>query len=346
MRKLYYWFAIVIVFVLTYACAQPESRTPRSVGATSEILVVTQTPDQWEGKEGEAIRAFFAQDQYGLPQSEPLYRIANITISNLSDMFKKHRNILVVEYDKKLKEPIAEMRTNLWAQPQRVFKITAPDADSWVKAFEENKESFLALFNKSERERLMNIYRPTADYKVINEVEKTFGIKMMIPEGFYVAKNEGNFMWIRKELVDYSQGLIIYTRPYTDTLELSPSRLIYVRDSLLQKYIPGPVDGSFMSTDKEFVLPQSKTIASFVADYAVETRGMWNVVGDFMAGPFLSYTVVDEVYGRLITVEGYVYAPGKDKRDYLRQLEAILYTLELPQSDAADDQKEEVVENQ
>jgi hypothetical protein len=336
MRQIFNWVAGFVVLIIVQACAQPESRTPRSVGATSEILVVTQNQDQWDGKPGEAIRAYFAQDQYGLPQSEPLYRIANITISNLSDMFKKHRNILVVEYDKKLDEPLAEMRTNLWAQPQRVFKITAPDADSWVDAFDEQKESFLALFNKSERERLMNIYRPTADYKVISQVEETMGLKLLIPEGFYVAKNEGNFMWIRKELADISQGLIIYTRPYTDTADLSPSRLIYVRDSLLQKHIPGPVDGSFMSTDKEFMLPKSEPIASFVTDFAVETRGMWNVVGDFMAGPFLAYTVVDEVHGRLITVEGYVYAPGKNKRDYLRQLEAILYTFELTKNKQAE----------
>jgi hypothetical protein len=340
MKQLFKWAAVLVILILVQACTQPEVRTVRSVGATSEILVVTQTKQQWDGKEGEAIRSFFGQDQFGLPQSEPLYRIANITISNLSDMFKKHRNILIVEYNKKLKEPVVEMRSNLWAQPQRVFKITAPDADSWVTAFDEQKVSFLSLFNQSERERLINIYRPTADYKVIEEVEKTFGFKLLIPEGFYVAKNEGNFMWIRKELIDYGQGLILYTRPYRDTVDLNNSRLIYVRDSLLFHHIPGPVEGSFMSTEKEYVLPQSKAISGFNTSYTVETRGLWNVVGDFMAGPFLAYTVVDETLGRLITVEGYVYAPGKDKRDFLRQLEAILYTFELPQKESDGEQTE------
>lgn len=338
MRQLFKWTVVFVILVLLQSCAQPEVRTARSVGATSEILVVTQNQEQWDGKAGEAIRAYFAQDQYGLPQAEPLYRIANITVSNLSEIFKKHRNILVVEYDKKLKEPVAEMRTNLWAQPQRVFKITAADADSWVAEFDEQKEGFLSLFNQSERERLMNIYRPTADYKVINEVEKTFGFKLLIPEGFYVAKNEGNFMWIRKELADYGQGLILYSRPYRDTADLNNSKLISVRDSLLYRHIPGPVEGSFMSTEKEFVLPQSKVVLNFSTSYTIETRGLWNVVGDFMAGPFLAYTIVDESHGRLITVEGYVYAPGKDKRDFLRQLEAILYTFELPQKESDGEQ--------
>jgi hypothetical protein len=326
--------SLFAILFLAQACTNPQPRTPRSVGGTSEILAVTQNTEQWDGAPGEAIRSFFGREQYGLPQAEAQYRIANILVANLSDMFKKHRNMLIVEIDPKLKEAVVESRSDLWAKPQKVIKITAPSAEAWVEAFEAQKEAFAALYNKSERERLMNLYRPSADYKIISEIEKTLDIKLLVPEGFFVAKNEGNFMWLRKEVAEYSQGLILYVRPYRDTADLSPSRLIKVRDSLLQKYIPGPVDKSFMSTDKEFMLPISTATNQYVTDFAMETRGVWNVVGDFMAGPFLAYTVVDERHGRLITLEGYVYAPSKPKRDYLRQLEAILYTLELPEQAA------------
>lgn len=326
--------SLFAVLFLLQACTNPQPRTPRSVGGTSEILAVTQTTQQWNGAPGEAIRGFFGQEQYGLPQAEARYRIANILVTNLSDMFKKHRNMIIVEIDPKLKEAVVENRSDLWAKPQKVIKISAPSAEAWVEAFEAQKEGFEVLFDRSERERLMDIFRPSADYKIISEIEKTLDIKLLIPEGFFVAKNEGNFMWIRKEVADYSHGLILYVRPYRDTTDLSPSRIIKVRDSLLQKYIPGPVNNSFMSTDKEFILPVSVATNQYVTDYAMETRGLWNVVGDFMAGPFLSYTVVDERYGRLITLEGYVYAPNKPKRDYMRQLEAILYTLEIPEETA------------
>lgn len=318
----------LILLTLTH-CKEPTQRIARSVGATSEMLVVTQTEDQWNGLAGEAIRNYFGQEQYGLPQPEALFRIANINVSNLSDMFRKHRNILVVEIDPKLKEAVVETRTDLWSKPQRVVKITAENQQQWVEAFNKQKEGIRLLYDKSERERLMNIYRPTADYKVIDEVGKTLGFKLMIPEGFFVAKNEGNFMWIRKEVADYSQGLILYTLPYSDTADLNDHRTIHLRDSLLQKHIPGPSTGSYMSTDKEFIKPEIKRIGHYVTDFAVENRGVWNVVGDFMAGPYLAYTIVDQKRGRLITVEGYVYAPNKDKRDYLRQMEAILYSLEM-----------------
>lgn len=328
------FISLFAILFLLQACSNPQPRTARSVGGTSEILAVTQNTQQWDGQPGEAIRNFFGQDQYGLPQSEAQYRIANILVANLSDMFKKHRNMLIVEIDPKLKEAVVENRSDLWAKPQKVIKISAPSAEAWVEAFEAQKEGFAALYSRSERERLMNLFRPSADYKVISEIENTLDIKLLVPEGFFVAKNEGNFMWIRKEVADYGQGLILYVRPYRDTADLSPSRIIKVRDSLLQKYIPGPVGNSFMSTDKEFMPPKSIATNQYVTDFAMETRGVWNVVGDFMAGPFLSYTVVDERHGRLITLEGYVYAPNKPKRDYLRQMEAILYSLEIPDKTA------------
>ena len=48
---------------------------------------------------------------------------------------------------------------------------------------------------------------------------------------------------------------------------------------------------------------------------------------DFMAGPFVSYTIVNPTHDKLITAEGFVYYPNKEKRDYLRQLEAMIYSI-------------------
>ncbi|MBS4060822.1 MAG: DUF4837 family protein [Bacteroidetes bacterium] len=327
-----YPLLLLVAFLVAFtACNEPQQRIARSVGATSEILVVLQNPQQWQGAEGEAIRAFFGQDQAGLTQSEPLFRLSNINVDNLSDMFKKHRNMLVVEINSKLKEAVVETRSDLWAKPQRVIKITAPDAASWIEAFDSNKEGFKLLYDRSERERLLNIFRPTANVKVMEPVLKAFDIKLLIPEGYYIAKSETDFMWIRKEANDFSQALMIYATPYLDTTDLNPHKVISRRDFLVQQYIPGPVQGSFMSTDKEFMPPLVKNTTHFVTDFAVETRGVWNVVGDFMAGPFVSYTVIHPKSGQLITIEGYVYAPNKPKRDHLRQLEAIIYSLEFQQ---------------
>jgi hypothetical protein len=70
--------------------------------------------------------------------------------------------------------------------------------------------------------------------------------------------------------------------------------------------------------------------------YTAELRGLWRVEGDFMGGPFVSISQIDEQRNRIVTVEGYVYAPKYNKREYIRQLEAILYTIKfLPVKDSS-----------
>jgi hypothetical protein len=58
---------------------------------------------------------------------------------------------------------------------------------------------------------------------------------------------------------------------------------------------------------------------------------------DMMGGPFVSHARVDRPNGRVVVVEAFVYAPEKKKRDLMRQLEASLYTLNLPQEQQIDE---------
>jgi hypothetical protein len=53
------------------------------------------------------------------------------------------------------------------------------------------------------------------------------------------------------------------------------------------------------------------------------------VENDFMGGPFVSYTFVDEKRNRVVTLDGYVYAPNAPKRDLMIQLESIMYSMKL-----------------
>ena len=97
----------------------------------------------------------------------------------------------------------------------------------------------------------------------------------------------------------------------------------------MKQYIPGPSNGSYMKTDQEYFPPESRVIGDFATDYAVKTAGLWMLENDFMGGPFLSYSFVDPKNQELITLCGYVYQPNKKKRDLLRQLEAIMYSVDF-----------------
>lgn len=306
-----------------------EIKKARSVGGSSEILMVTQNDEQWNGQMGQSVRDFFEQEQYGLPQPEKNFKVAHINLDALNDMFKKHRNLIIAKIDKDIKNPLVETQRNLDSEPQFVIRITASSPESWVRAFETQKDGLKLIFDENERKRFQEYFRPMTDSKLVAQLKNKFGISMNVSEGYVIAANGDNCVWLLKRGEDKDMSFVIYELPYKDTADLNLNNIIKVRDSIVQKYIPGPIDGSYMTTDKEFVKPVSKALPDFPAGYAVETRGMWNVVGDFMAGPFVSYSIVDPTSSKIITAEGWIYYPNKEKRDLLRQQESILYSLKF-----------------
>ncbi len=61
----------------------------------------------------------------------------------------------------------------------------------------------------------------------------------------------------------------------------------------------------------------------------IETRGTWEVKNDYMAGPFLNYIIQDTINNRLLVMEGFVFSPSIQKRNYMVELEAIFRSLKI-----------------
>jgi hypothetical protein len=81
----------------------------------------------------------------------------------------------------------------------------------------------------------------------------------------------------------------------------------------------------YMETQLELP-PRFKTL-TFNGHYAKEMRGIWRYSDLSMGGSFVSYTFIDETTNRLYYLEGYVAAPGFDKRNLMREMEALVWTL-------------------
>jgi len=319
-------FIIFLLFASSCDSKQNVNDKVRSIGNTSEILVVVENEEQWENAIGNVIREYLGRSQYGLNQEEPIFNLAHVQKNSFNDLFKKHRNILIVDIDKNAKKPKIELSEDLWAKPQKIFKVIAPSAQDFKTVFENNAEFLRIKYSQAERERILNVFRTTSPNKITAQIAEKFGLKLTIPRDFYVAKSEPDFMWIRKETEAFSQGIIIFAEPYKDTAQFSTASIIARMNRFQKQFVPGAIDGSYMSTDIEYVPPKSGVVDDFFTDYAVETRGLWKVEGDFMSGPFLSYTFLDNRNNKIVTLMGYVYKPNKEKRDLLRQLEAILYS--------------------
>ncbi len=330
MKKIKIFSLIVLLsFLFNQSCNYSKSTLPYSLGKTLELLVVTNNKEQWNGRMGDAIREHFEQLFPGLPQDEPLFQIFYLPQEAFGNLHKPNHLIFIGNIDSKLKEPLVENKKDLWAKPQRVIKISAPDIESFLKVFDEKKDGITQLYQELSRERIINFFKTAQERKTIETLRKSFHINMVFPSGFNVAKRvEDNFIWIRKETNRFSQGIFIYTYDYTSTNAFDLQKIIARRNILTKTHVPGPLDNTYMKVADEVVAPVVKKL-TFNDMYAVEVRGLWEVEGDFMGGPFLSYTFVDEKNNKVITLDSYVYAPHDKKRIYMKEMEAIMYSFKL-----------------
>lgn len=323
---------IISVLLLT-GCFSGGSGKTRSTGETNTILVVTNNKDQWNSEIGEIIRSFFGQELPGLPQPEPMFGFLNIADENLNDVYQRYHNIFIVDIDPAWGEPLVETHKDLWAYPQRVIKITAAHLEDFRFKFNEQRAAYLDFFNELERERILRNFKMAQDLGITRQLGETFGIYLEIPGGFFIAEKDKDFMWLRHTVTKVKQdvelGILIYRQDYLDTVVFNEDHIIALRNQVTMKYVSGPSKGSYMKVADEFFDPITGYAEDFPASYAIETRGLWDLENDFMGGPFISYTVLDETTGKVITLDGYVYYPNQPKRDYIRELEAIFHSLKM-----------------
>ncbi|PLX11748.1 MAG: hypothetical protein C0594_03260 [Marinilabiliales bacterium] len=318
------FFLIASSFIFS-SCDSEYVALPNVTGKAGEVVLVISKND-FKQDIGQAFKDVLCESYPGLPQDEPYFDLVNIPESAFSSIFKTHRNLIFTNYGKQFKEAGLKVEKDKYSKPQTILNFYAPNKEKLAKYLRDNKIKIQDILVETERQRIINNYKNYEKVSIRRQLEQKHGISLYVPRGYSLDLDTNNFVWISYETPYTSQGLFIYDYPYTDTTMLTKEALISTRDSLLKAFVPGPMEGSYMSTEKEnFVILFDEFMLN--KKYFAELRGLWRVEGDFMGGPFISLSTVDEERNRIVTVEGYVFAPKFDKRNYLRQVEAILHTL-------------------
>ena len=102
--------------------------------------------------------------------------------------------------------------------------------------------------------------------------------------------------------------------------------IINMRDTLASKQLPVE-DGAKFITEQAY----TPYIAPTTIDgkFAFETKGTWEIQNQWMAGPFVNYSVRDTINNRYLVLEGFTYAPSSSKRDLQLELESILKSVKI-----------------
>ncbi|MBC8005129.1 MAG: DUF4837 family protein [Verrucomicrobia bacterium] len=322
-------FVLLLVSLMVVSCDLNKGAKMETISGKSNEVVIVIGKEIWKGQVGSLMREVLAQPQSSLPQEEPIFSLIDVPPEAFINLFKSSRNIITVKISPTYTEPKVEFVRDTWAYPQAVVNIQASSVENFEELFISNGDKIIGYFLRAEKDRLLSTYLKSHEKAVYNALLKDLNIKLYVPTGFDIVKRDSNFAWIRYDTPLITQNILVYSYPYESDSAFTSNYQVGKRNLMLKNNVPGPIPGSYMTTEME--LPLDFNILKHKNNYASEMRGLWRVENDFMGGPFVSLSVLDVSKKRVVTVEGNVYAPKNKKRNYVRQLEAMIYSLEFPE---------------
>ncbi len=348
MNRLLYFAGLFIIFSI-YSCSDKGGENqmlPVARGGVGEIILVMDS-SSWRGELGDAVKAIFREPIPGLPQEEPMYTLRYVNPMAINDVLRNAKNMIFVTTlegnsmaDKKLrsyftKESMERIKSDPdifmfkkqdeFARGQYILHLFGQEKQSLVTKLRENKLQIRSYFDEAEADRLKKSLFAKQEKDLQKALQNEHQFSINIPFGYKLAKNEENFVWIRQLGREVDRNVFIAYRDYDEEGLFSKDRILDLRESVTKMHIVDSGDANLYNTIQS-AAPVDTTVINFNGLYAVQARGLWKLNDNSLGGPFVSYTLVDEKLNRLYYIEGYVSSPGKDKRNFVKEMEAILST--------------------
>ena len=317
---------LLAVLALFAGCKNTKALLPNVSGKAGEIIVVIEKED-WEGTLGNDVRELLASDCPWLAQKEPLYSLVNVPPGGFGDLFKIHRNIVFFSIGSHVDSTGVLYRRDVWAAPQCLVQVNARSSEEASRALATDGKKIVGFIEQAERDRVIGNCIRYEERSITEKVGEVFGGSPHFPMGYKLKKLTPDFGWIADEKQYTIQGILIYRYPATGASdELSVDNIIAKRNEILQLNVPGMFENTWMTTG-DYMPPQLEFFRYRGRDFA-QVRGLWEVKNDYMGGPFVSHSFYSPDGEYVIVAEAFVYAPKYDKRQYLRQVESILFSWE------------------
>lgn len=319
-KTLFLW--LFVTFLASSCSFKKEKLTDDAAAAINTIAVIID--DQlWNSEVGDSIRNKLASPVLGLPQEEPLFTINQYPVKLFEGFSTDSRNIIIV---KKENETKFEIKENEFASPQNAIHISGKTVAEILEILEENAPRIIQKMRAVEIAQNQKIFRDSLlDTK---KIQKKFNIDLLVPSKYEYVMRRKNFIWLKSEITSGNTSLIIYQIPYSAIHNGSAvNDIVRTRDSIGRKFIHGSVYGTKMITEEAYSPYFSKTMLA--GRKAFETKGTWQMKNDFMSGPFINYAIFDKANKRILVLEGFCYAPSKEKRDLMFELESMIKSIQF-----------------
>src|SRR5690625_7716207 len=80
------------------------------------------------------------------------------------------------------------------------------------------------------------------------------------------------------------------------------------------RYISSTIEGTYMKVNNVDLPTFVHRTDQLEGAFAAKAEGIWEIEGDFLGGPFVSYAILDEDNQEVVYIDGFVYSPEKKKK--------------------------------
>ena len=323
---------------------------PKAISKSNDVVVVAD-PELWKSEVGDTFRYYFESAYPITPSPEPIFNLRYFTtreltaeplrkelrtyciLADLSDTLSETTQMIKNDYgEKKFNKILRNDSTqtgagrNKWAQDQLVIYMFGKGEQSLIKAIQKNFNSVTNKIHEHDAQQIKaNTYVSGRNLGLIDKIRNNFLINVDVPgdykEALYMPEGD-KMIWLRKDTKRAALNLIIKKYKYTDIAQMSVANAIELTNDF-GKYVESETLGSKLLVN-DTDLPILENVKEINGNYTLEVRGIWEMDKDFMGGPFVSYLIPDTRTNSYIFVMSFVYAPGKEKKQFLQEMEIVV----------------------
>ena len=106
-----------------------------------------------------------------------------------------------------------------------MIDIAAASEKSLCEMLRKHSSRILEEIYKDEYRRMAKAFDKDCNYELVKRVQDKYGFTLSLPKEFSWAKEDGDFVWLRKETKDFGLGILVNVMPYRDEKQFDTMKI-------------------------------------------------------------------------------------------------------------------------